>query len=580
MTNSNLSATLNIDNRVADQTLQTRENAAHRSTYQGTLSLVGINEFRSEALKKIPPLIAQFHKEAIFHIHDLEALGRAPNCLVIDFKRCFPVNQLSHKDKTSRVLGIFDFLRFTVTSIANEQSGGIAFGNLDEDIAWACVALTIDDTDATRDLIQAGISGFIDWVNNTHTRYGLECYYITVNIGISTTPLGRHVTACFLNNLQKAPASFIRPNIVFKVKSGINKESGSPNRDLLDLALTTTALRMIPTYLLCDSSPNVQISPELLAIVGCRTRIAANEHGPVTAIGRGNIAYLTVNLPRLAWQISNDKSNRVKIDLFAKEWQKLAQYSAEILLMRRQLLEELPASFFPGHISIDPWLETFSSEQKVRIWDQGTLSIGFVGLAEAVEIISGYKFGLDDSANQVAIEMVSSMRSTIDFLRTKHRTNFTLLATSAEMAAGKFAKYDWDNFRIPSAEKGFYTNSFHVPVDISLGPINKFRLEAPFHAMCNGGGISYVEFTAPPLGNCLAIEDLISAGVEYGVSYFGVNFPRDVCKKCGQVGIFDICTNCNSMDISRFRRVSGYLEEIEGFTPGKQAEVALRSAHI
>jgi len=545
----------------------------------GEVSLRGIRTMRQEALGNLPARLSQGHQDGSFHIHDLEAFGQAPNCLTVDLKRCFPGKRFAGMDEMRKVLGIFDFLREAITTIAAEQTGGIGFANVDNDIAWICSSLGVVDSPLVRDLLRAGVHGLIDWINTTRTRYGLECYYVTFNLGLCMEPLGRHITACILDAVGNSPASYVRPNVVFKVQSAVNGAANTPNRDLFERALATTAERMVPTYLLCESSPNIAIAPDALGVMGCRSRVAVNVHGPTTTIGRGNLAYISINLPRLAWQARSTESAK-RIGGFIDEWERVAEVVAELLLLRRERLMALPPSAFPGHVAVDPWFKPFSEQGMVSVWQHGTLSVGFVGLAEAVQIITGLRFGVDRCCQKAGLEMAAAMRSTIDRFRDRHKTNFTLLATSAELAAGRFAAIDAEVLHIPQAQKGFYTNSFHVPVEVEIGSIEKLQWEGPFHRFCNGGCISYVECAGPPIGNTLAIEDLVATGVEAGVGYLGLNFPRDVCRDCQQAGIFDVCPVCQSADVSHIRRVSGYLEELSGFTPGKQTEVRMRTTHI
>ncbi|WFS63393.1 anaerobic ribonucleoside-triphosphate reductase [Pseudodesulfovibrio thermohalotolerans] len=558
---------------------KTMDNAARRISYQGLISLAGMDELKNTALTNLPKRLATHHYNGSYHIHDLEAFGVAPNCLTIDFQRSFPTDKLRSKNTLQRLLGIFDYIRQAIVAIGGDQSGGIGFANFDEDIAWACDQLAISDSRRTRQILRACIDNFIEWINTTRSRYGLECYYVTLNIGLSQSPLGKYSAVCLLDCLQNAPAGYIRPNIVFKTKAELHFEKDARNRELFDSALTTTAVRMIPTYLLCDATPNIDIPPEQLAIMGCRTRVAANLHGHTTAIGRGNLAYVSINLVQIAWKATQNHPQTKRIADFLSRWRTLAKDAAEILLRRKQLLEKLPAQNFPGYCAIDPWMVPFADSERIDAWKHGTLSIGFVGLAESVDIMTQKKIGVDNDANILARRLVTAMRDEVDQLRSEHNCNFTLLATSAESTSGRFARIDWANHRIPAAHKGFYTNSFHIPVDVPLNPIHKMQTEGPFHTMCNGGGISYVELGGPPLGNLLALEDMIQAASSAGVSYFGVNFPKDICNNCGNQGVFDMCHSCDSTDVTHIRRVSGYLEATTSFTSGKLAEIAKRTAH-
>jgi len=235
-------------------------------------------------------------------------------------------------------------------------------------------------------------------------------------------------------------------------------------------------------------------------------------------------------------------------------------------------------SDFPTNGKYDLWLKDFSAEDNSLedIFKNGTLSIGFIGLAETVEVLTGAKFWQDKNAYDTAAEIVRFMRAFCDALRDKHKLNFSILATSGELISGRFPKEDKKRFRHAIVEKDFYTNSFHIAVDSGLSAFDKIEKEGRFHAQCNGGCITYVELGESPLGNDEALRELIEHAIASGVHYLGFNFPLDVCLSCGEKGVFDICENCGSANIKRIRRVSGYLEILDYFTYGKKAEVKNR----
>jgi ribonucleoside-triphosphate reductase len=202
----------------------------------------------------------------------------------------------------------------------------------------------------------------------------------------------------------------------------------------------------------------------------------------------------------------------------------------------------------------------------------GTFSIGFIGLSETVEVLTGKKFYQHDDAFTLAVSIITRMRENVDTLRVAEHRNYSLLATPGEMISGRFCKKDIEYYPNPIQEKGFYTNSFHVDVDSGLSLLGKIDKEAPFHALCNGGSISYVEFPSAPLSNIEALSDAIQYPEHKGISYLGFNYPLYICNTCSASGTFDICSQCGSSDIKRIRRVSGYLEDLNYFTSGKKAE--------
>ena len=209
----------------------------------------------------------------------------------------------------------------------------------------------------------------------------------------------------------------------------------------------------------------------------------------------------------------------------------------------------------------------------------GTLSIGFIGLSETIEIITGFKHWENEDAYRCALDFVAFMREYTDSLTKKHNLNFSLLATSGELISGRFTEIDKTIFNHPALEKGFYTNSFHVNVDSKLPAHRKLEAEGPFHKFANGGSISYIELEEAPVRNIEGLADLAEIAVESGVRYLGFNFPKDTCNDCGTSGVFDSCPKCGGKNITRIRRVSGYLEILDGFTKGKKAEEKHRRAN-
>lgn len=189
-----------------------------------------------------------------------------------------------------------------------------------------------------------------------------------------------------------------------------------------------------------------------------------------------------------------------------------------------------------------------------------------------MEVLTGTKYWKDDKIYNLALDFVKFMRRYIDEQKEKYHLNFSLLATSGEYISGRFEEIDNKLFDSPIMEKGYYTNSFHVDVDSKLPAYKKLQIEGPFHLYTNGGCISYVELGEAPFGNAEGLDELVEIAIEAGVHYLGFNFPKDVCKDCGASGTFDVCPNCGSKEITRIRRVSGYLEIQDYFTQGKLHE--------
>ena len=553
------------------------ENAAQRMTYSGSLSQIGILAKKESVLLELPQELAELHVNGTLHIHDLDAFGCAPNCLMVDIRKCFPFACLNNRPPLSKILAVFEFIRSTIANLANEQTGGIGFGDFDEDLGWLLDMAGADLTNpATCQLIEGGLVSLIEWINTVRTRYGLECYYVTLNIGVARSPSGRFIAQMLLNCFRHSLPLFTRPNIVFKVKGDANLAPGAPNRNLLDQALALAAERMFPTFFLCDATPIQSIPPSRLAVMGCRTRVVQNEFGEPGSIGRGNLGYVTINLPRIAANAVESATRNV-VAHFKENWDIVANSARRILMLRfNQLLKRSPMEF-PYNFEIGAWSKDFDNPLGIEgVFQHGTLSVGFVGLAEAVEILGAGKLDDNQTAQSLAYDICAYMRQSVDSYREQEGLNFTLLGTSAEYCPGRFALLDQETLGLPQAKKGYYTNSFHLDVSAEVHPFRKIGIEGPFHGMCNGGAVTYIEFKEAPIGNSSAIEDLIRAAINAGIIYFGINFPRDICRLCGNEGVFDNCSTCGSANIVRLRRVSGYIEDLAYFTSGKKAEVKRR----
>jgi ribonucleoside-triphosphate reductase len=250
--------------------------------------------------------------------------------------------------------------------------------------------------------------------------------------------------------------------------------------------------------------------------------------------------------------------------------------TAELLKERMDKIISNDWTYMPYSHTHKTWLINDSVENMMK---SGTLSIGFIGLSEAVEVLTGHKMHNNSLSLELAYKIVGHMRRFVDELREKENLNFTLLATSGEMISGRFCKIDKNIFNHPVHEKGFYTNSFHVEVDSLLTCFKKIDIESPFHNLCNGGCITYVEFESAPLDNLEALYELTQYSIKKGISYLGFNYPMDICLNCNNIGTFDVCNVCLSEDIKRIRRVSGYLEDLDYFTKGKLSEVKIRKAN-
>ena len=551
------------------------DNAANRTSYVGYVYNIGEKAFKKEILNSIKPEWSKLHKEGYIHIHDLDAYGLTYNCLTFDLIKKFPYEEFNNLSDARKILRLFEFIKDLFTKLGNEQSGGMAFANFDNEIAEVLDKLNVN-YERYKELISDSISELILWCNGNHSRMGQTSYYVTLNIGLAKNESARFIARAVINNFLNLGDLVFKPNIVFKVHEGVNLKKDDPNYDLFQLALNCTAKKMIPTYLLCDCKGDKEYKPENLSIMGCRTRVVTDLFGEDSVMGRGNITNISINLPRLALEV-DQKYPKLNIDekmeKLMSAWDEIASTTKDILLDRYYKTCKRNADDFPTNSSHHLWCEDFKGNLE-EVFKHGTLSLGFIGLSEAIEVITKEKYysGMDNYIRTLGF--VKHMRDYCDFLKNQYRLNFSLLATSGELISGRFIDFDKELFKpeVDIFSKGYYTNSFHIDVDSRLPGYKKIQLEGLFHELCNGGCITYIELGEAPLNNVEGLEEYINIAIKAGVHYLGFNYPKDVCNDCGFTGVFDNCPHCKSKNITRIRRVSGYLEILDGFTKGKKAE--------
>ena len=558
------------------------ENAANRYSYVGEVYNVGESKRKEEILNSLPTEWSDLHKKGYIHIHDLDAYGLTYNCFTFNLLKDFPYERFKDMNEQRKILATFEYIKKLFADIGNEQSGGMAIANFDNEIAYILENLGVDFNEDNKNTIANAIYNLIVWCSETHTRMGQTSYYVSLNIGLAKNEFARFIAFTLIDEFEKAGDLIFKPNIIFKVKGGVNRFEEDKNYDLLKKSLLCTAKKMIPTYVLCDSEPNKNVDAEKLAIMGCRTRVVADLFGENSSIGRGNIDNISINLPRLALEVDRDfgkLSIDEKIAKFIDKWDSVAKITKDILLDRFNKVCARNQEDFPINRKHHLWIEDFDDVRQV--FRHGTLSLGFIGLSEAFEVLTGERYYNNADAYVSALGFVKHMRDYCEFLRKEYNLNFSLLATSGELISGRFIDMDRTEFT-PSVqifEKEFYTNSFHINVDSDLSAFRKIQLEGLFHEVCNGGCITYVELGEAPLGNDEGLLEYIEHAIKSGVHYLGFNFPKDVCNGCGTSGVFDECPVCKSKDITRIRRVSGYLEILDGFTKGKKNEEKNRRAN-
>ena len=440
------------------------------------------------------------------------------------------------------------------------------------------------------------MEAFVHNLNTMHSRAGAQIPFSSINYGMDTTPEGRMVirnvllaTEAGLGNGETP----IFPIHIFKVKEGVNYNPGEPNYDLFKLACRVSAKRLFPNFSFIDAPYNLQYykpgHPETeVAYMGCRTRVMANSYDPTREIvnGRGNLSFTSVNLPRIAI-LSNHN-----IDFFFEQLDRKIDLVIDQLLDRFELQAQKKARNYPFLMQQGIWLDSdnLKPDDEVReVLKHGTLTMGFIGLAETLKALTGYHHGESKEAQNLGLEIVGYMRQRMDQATKKHGMNFSLIATPAEGLSGRFVRMDAEKFgKIPGVtDREYYTNSFHIPVYYDISAWDKIKREAPYPALTNGGHISYVELDGDPTENLDAFEQVVRCMKESGIGYGSINHPVDRDPVCGYTGIIgDTCPLCGRSEhdghenFERIRRITGYLVgTVDRFNNAKKAEVRDRVKH-
>ena len=432
-------------------------------------------------------------------------------------------------------------------------------------------------------------------LNTMHSRAGAQIPFSSLNYGTDTSPEGRLVVKSILLATEAGLGNGetpIFPIQIFKVKEGVNYNTADPNYDLFKLACRVSAKRLFPNFSFMDAPYNAQYYKEgdintEVAYMGCRTRVIANHFDPSREVvtGRGNLSFTSVNLPRIA---INAKGN---VDWFFEELERKMQLVVKQLLDRLKIQCEKRVRNYPFLMGEGVWIDSdgLKPDDSVgEILKHGTLTIGFIGLAEALKALIGVHHGESAEAQALGIEIIGSMRRFTDEATKKYGLNFSLIGTPAEGLSGRFIRMDKKRFgSIPGVtDREYYTNSFHVPVYHKLSAYEKIQLEAPYHAFTNGGHITYIELDGDPLENLDAFEQIVHNMKEAGIGYGAINHPVDHDPVCGYTGIIgNTCPCCGREEtddapFERIRRITGYLVgTLDRFNDAKRAEVRDRTKH-
>ena len=578
-----------------------------------------MGKFGSESAKyyvkqyMLSPIVKKAVEENYIHPHDLDYMPTGTTtCCQIPLgkvlKGGFNTGH-GHMREPNDISSAMALSSIILQSNQNMQHGGQSYPTFDYDLAPYVLktfqkhvkrineyptSFTAEEKEeqawkeTDRDVYQA-CEAFVHNCNSMHSRSGAQVPFVSINYGTDTSIAGRMVIKNILLATQAGLGNGetpIFPIQIFKMKKGINFERHEPNYDLYQLALQTTAKRLFPNFSFIDAPFNYHYyngTPESeVAYMGCRTRVMGNLHGDENSVGRGNLSFTSINLVKIALTSNTLEHFYEKLDYYMN-------MTIQQLLERYEFQMKKKAKHFPFLYSQGIWKggeNLFGEDSLEDVLQQGTLSVGFIGLAEALKALTGSHHGENDTAYQIGYEIIRFMRKKMDAAIQEHRLNFSLIATPAEGLSGKFTKQDQQEFGIMKGvtDRQYYTNSFHIPVYYPIKAIDKIRKEGPFHALCNAGHISYIECDGDVSKNLEALDVLVKAMAQYQIGYGSINHPVDRCKCCGFTGTIDNeCPQCNNHDeayIERIRRITGYLVgDMTKWNTAKQAEEQERVKH-
>lgn len=450
----------------------------------------------------------------------------------------------------------------------------------------------------TVDRVHQSMEAFIHNMNTIHSRGGNQVVFSSINYGTDTSAEGR----CVIRELLKSTyegvgngATAIFPIQIWKKKRGVSYLPEDRNYDLYKLACKVTARRFFPNFLNLDATFNKSDEWKAddpkryvheVATMGCRTRVFENRYGEKTSVGRGNLSFTTINIVRLAIEVMNVKDKTERIDRFFEKLDEVLDITAIQLNERFNFQKTALAKQFPLVMSV-LWNHTDNlkpNDTIESVINQGTLGIGFIGLAECLIALVGKHHGESEEAQALGLKIVSHMRSRVNEFCEKYEHNFSVLATPAEGLSGKFTKKDRKSFGIIPGitDKEYYTNSNHVPVYYHCSPRHKAKIEAPYHALTTGGHIFYVEIDGDATHNEESIMQIVDMMDMYNMGYGSVNHNRNHCPNCGYENATKdqtVCPKCGT-GFETIQRITGYLVgTTDRWNSGKLAELHDRIVH-
>ncbi|MBU3137501.1 anaerobic ribonucleoside-triphosphate reductase [Clostridium gasigenes] len=582
-----------------------RDNANVGNNFSSKLLRIASESNKWHTLASMPKNLAKGHENGDLYYHDLDSYNLTTNCLHIPTKEMLLSGfntGYGTINAPRRIETAAELSCILLQSTQNDMFGGQSHPDFDNDMG-IFVEPTRQEVRAelkgygiegdkleklveekVRTRVHQAMQGVVYNLNTMHSRAGSQVPFSSLNLGIPDSKDAALVCEVFLQEYEKGLGKGeqpIFPNIIFRVKEGVNRESEDEYHYLYKLACKVAAKRMNPTFMNIDADFNKEYYDMgyMPATMGCRTYLMKNVNGEPGCKGRGNIAPTTINLPRVGIQANKD------IDKFFEILKARLDMAKDSLLHRYGVLKNLKVKDLPfvAGQNLMKGSEDLGPDDSIEpILKQGTWGIGFIGLAETLIALTGKHHGEDEETRNLGEKIVTFMREYTDRVTEETSLNWSCYATPAEGLSGKFIKQDKKAFGIIKGvtDKDYYTNSYHVPVYYSISIKRKIDIEAPYHKMCNAGHISYLEVDDCPSGE--AIMDILNyAYKNTNISYLGINFHIRYCKDCGTYlqSNENKCTKCSSSDIQGISRVTGYLSLDERFGPGKYHERQDRRSH-
>ena len=589
-----------------------RDNGNVGNNYSSKLLRIASETNKVYNLAMMNKDLAKLHETGDLYYHDLDSFNLTINCLHIPTKeillRGFNTGYGTLR-QPKRLSSAADLSCILLQSTQNDMFGGQSHPDFDNDMACfvdmsrneirqLVKSISENSTEdyinkKTEELLRKDVAQAMQTVvfnlNSMHARAGSQVPFSSINIGIPTgkTERERKDAALICEELliqyEKGfgrGEQFIFPNIIFRVKDGVNKKPQDPYYYLFKLACRVASKRMNPTFMNidCDFNKEYYDKGYMPSEMGCRTYLMSNCNGEPGTKGRGNIAPTTINLPRIGILANHNIETFFELlDIKINEAVKSLMYRYDVL--KKLKVSDLP--FVAGQ-GILKGSENLNEDDSIEpILKQGTYGIGFIGLAETLVALTGKHHGEDNESKELGYKIIRYMREKCDKTTKLLGLNFSCYATPAEGLSGKFIAIDKKRFGIIKGvtDKEYYTNSFHIPVGYPISIMDKIEIEAPFHKLCNGGHITYVELDGYPTEK--EVEDIVTCAYTTNINYIGINFHIKYCKDCGEMLNQNVseCCKCGSKRIQGVSRITGYLALDERFGNGKYYERKDRVSH-